>query len=191
MKKILTVILAVILTAGTFNSQAQSKNEFYVEYSQFTVLEGAYLTGGVMAAAFSLGHFDFGNTIMPGTFAVGYTRNVNSWFGYGGLVSAEYITSDTFTTDENGNRVKNGKFNLGLATLTPTAHFSWFRNPHFGMYSKLAAGIGLTFGSDIGIIPAFQVSPICMEFGGEEFKGVFELGIGTQGIATLGIKKIF
>ena len=178
------------MTAISVNAQP-NKNEFYVEYSQFTALEGIYLVGGVMGVALTLGHFDFDNTVMPGSISMGYTRNVNHWFGYGGLVSAEYITSDTFTTDSDGNRVKNGTFNMGLATLMPTAHFTWFRQPHFGMYSKVAAGVGLSFGSDMSVIPAFQVSPVCMEFGNEDFKGVFEVGAGMQGIATLGIKKLF
>ena len=175
-----------------FMGYAQSaKNEISVEYGQGTIPQGAYLFGGVMGIAFTLGNFTFDNTIMTGTLGVEYNRNVNNWFGYGGLATIEYMTSDTYTTDSEGNQVKNGTFNLGAATLMPTTHFFWFRNPHFGMYSKIGAGVGLAFGSDLSVFPAFQVSPVCMEFGGDKYKGTFEIGVGTQGIAVLGIKRMF
>ncbi len=188
--KIILAIFAMLLVG--FNSYAQSsKNEISVEYGQFTLVEGGYLVGGVMGIMFSLGHFNFENTIMPGSLAVEYNRNVNSWFGYGGLASFEYVTSDTYSTDSEGNKTYGDKFNLGAATLMPTTHFFWFRNPTFGMYSKLGVGLGVAFGSDTSLFPAFQVSPVCMEFGGDKVKGLFELGVGIQGIAVLGIKRCF
>ena len=128
---------------------------------------------------------------MTGSFNFEYNRNVNNWFGYGGLTSFEYITSDTYSVDSDGNKTPNGTFNMGVVTLMPTTHFFWFRHPHFGMYSKLGAGVGLVFNDETSVIPALQLSPVCMEFGGDKYKGIFELGVGTQGIATLGIKRMF
>ncbi|MBO4674833.1 MAG: hypothetical protein J5601_01950, partial [Elusimicrobiaceae bacterium] len=129
MKKLITIIFILLISLSTMVANAQpNKNEIALEYSYFSVPQGVYLFGGIMGVAFSLGHFDFGNTIMTGALGVEYTRNVNDWFSYGGLATAEYMTSDTFTTDENGNRVKNGTFNLGATTLLPTAHFTWFRH---------------------------------------------------------------
>ncbi len=186
--KLLTAIL--ILTAVNINCYSQ-KNEISVEYSQFTVPQGAYLFGGVMGIAFTAGHFSFENTVMTGALAVEYNRTVNNWFGYGGLTSIEYMTSDTYSTDSDGNKTKNGVFNLGAFTLMPTTHFTWFRHPHFGMYSKIGAGVGLAFSSETSVFPAFQLSPVCMEFGGDKYKGIFELGFGMQGIATLGVKRMF
>lgn len=189
--KLFFIFLALLLIPFTGNAQP-TKNEISVEYGYFTVPQAAYVFGGVFGVIFTLGNFNFDNTIMTGALGVEYNRNINSWFGYGGVATVEYMTSDTFTTDSEGNKTKNGVFKLGATTLMPSTHFFWFRNPHFGMYSKLGAGIGLTFGSEqVDVFPAFQVSPVCMEFGGDTYKGVFELGVGTQGIATLGIKKLF
>jgi len=187
-----TIIISIALVLITTNINANSnKNELNFEYGQFTIPQGAYIFGGILGAAFSLGHFSFENTVVTGSFNFGYNRNVNDWFGYGGLTSFEYITSDTYSVDNEGNKKPNGKFNMGVITLMPTTHFFWFRHPHFGMYSKLGAGIGLVFNDETSVIPAFQLSPVCMEFGGNKYKGIFELGVGTQGIAILGIKRIF
>ena len=184
------IILTLILISVNINCYSQ-KNEFSFEYSQFTIPQGAYLFGGVLGVAFSLGHFSFENTIMTGSFNFEYNRNVNNWFGYGGLTSFEYITSDTYSVDSDGNKTPNDTFNMGVVTLMPTTHFFWFRHPHFGMYSKLGAGVGLVFNDETSVIPALQLSPVCMEFGSDKYKGIFELGVGTQGIATLGIKRMF
>ena len=189
MRKTLLVLAALLIT---INIDAEThKNELIIQYGQFTVPQGIYLFGSVMGMAFSLGHLTMDNTIMTGTLSVEYNRNVNNWFGYGGLTSFEYMTSDTYITDSDGNRTKNGVINLGVFTLMPTAHLFWFRHPRFGMYSKLGAGVGLALNSDTSVLPSFQLSPVCMEFGGEKYKGVFELGFGTQGIAVLGIKRFF
>lgn len=121
-----TIIISIALVLITTNINANSnKNELNFEYGQFTIPQGAYLFGGVLGVAFSLGHFSFENTVVTGSFNFGYNRNVTDWFGYG------------------------------------------------------------------GVIPAFQLSPVCMEFGGDKYKGIFEIGVGTQGIAILGIKQIF
>lgn len=192
MKKIKAILLSVLILLIPYMSSAQpAKNEVSVQYGQFTLLEGAYLIGGVFGVVLTLGHFNFDNTFATGNLGIGYTRNVNDWFGYGGIVCAEYITSDTFTVDGDGNKTYDGKFNMGAVALMPTATFSWFRNPHFGMYSKIGVGGGLALSSEPSFFPAFQVSPVCMEFGGETLKGTFEIGVGTQGIASIGIKKLF
>ena len=192
MKKIFTVLTALFVLMAPVLTYAQPpKNEISVEYGQFTIPQGAYLIGGVFGVMFSLGHFSFENTVMTGALAIEYNRNVNDWFGYGGIASVDYITSDTYTINSDGEKVMGDKFNLGAATLMPSTHFFWFRNPHFGMYSKLGAGLGVSFGSDVGFFPAFQLSPVCMEFGGDNVKGLFEIGFGVQGIAAIGIKKCF
>ena len=189
MKKLLLFIISILVA---FNATAQpQKNEIALEYGQFTLIEGAYLLGGVFGAVFSLGHFTFDNSIMTGSVAVEYDRNVNNWFSYGGLVSGELITSDAYTVDSEGNKTYNGKYDMGAATLTPIARFHWFRHPHFGMYSKIGAGLGIALSSEPSVFPSFQVSPVCMEFGGGKWKGVSEIGFGIQGIMTLGVKRCF
>ncbi len=192
MKKFKCFLMTVLLLVMSIGLNAQpSKNEITIEYGQFTVPQFAYVFGGVFGVMFSLGHFSFENTVMSGTIACEYNRNVNDWFSYGGLGSFEYMTSDTYTTDGEGVKTYGDKFNLAAATVMPTAHFHWFRNPHFGMYSKIGAGVGLAFSSETSVFPAVQLSPVCIEFGGETLRGIAELGAGMQGIIVVGLKQMF
>lgn len=191
MIKKLFLCLALLIGFAASSYSQDYKNEVSVSYGQATAPQFAYLFGGIFGVVFTAGHFEFDNTVMTGTLGAEYNHWVNNWFGYGGSVFAEYITSDTYTKDSDGNRTKNGKFNLGFASLMPTARFRWFNNPHFGMYSKVGAGLGLAFSDGIQPTLSAQVSPVCMEFGGNSWRGLVELGVGMQGIATVGVKKSF
>ena len=58
----------------------------------------------------------------------------------------------------------------------------------------LPGGGGDKRGEPPGIFPvilAGQLSPVCMDFGGDATRGYLELGFGMQGIVSLGIKKMF
>lgn len=182
-----------LLTGFAASSYSQDyKNEISVSYGQATVPQFAYMFGGIFGVVFTAGHFEFDNTVMTGTLGVEYNHWVNNWFGYGGAVFAEYMTSDTYTKDSNGVRKNNGTYTLIAASVMPTARFRWFNKPHFGMYSKIGAGLGLVYGSELEPTPiSAQVSPVCMEFGGNSWRGIVELGVGMQGIATVGVKKSF
>ncbi len=191
MIKKLLLCLALVVGLSISSYSQDYKNEISVTYSQFTLPQFAYIFGGVFGIMFTAGHFDFENPIMTGTLGVEYNHWVNNWFGYGGSIFGEYMTSDTYTKDSDGNKTKNGTYNLGFASIMPTARFRWFNNPHFGMYSKIGAGLGLGFSNEVQPTFSAQLSPVCMEFGGESLRGVVELGFGMQGIATIGIKKSF
>lgn len=192
MKKIVMsfMIMFVFLFSTNINAQTY-KNEISFKYSQMTVPQGAYLFGGVMGVLFTLGHFTFENTVMTGTAAVEYTRNVNSWFGYGGTAFAEYITSDSYSVNSDGEKTPNGKYNMGVVSVMPTVKFTWFDKPHVGMYSRVGVGAGLVLGSDTQVIPSFQVSPVCVEYGKNDLRGIAEIGLGMQGCITVGLKKSF
>ena len=81
------------------------------------------------------------------------------------------------------------------ATRRPTAISAWLNRAHVGLYSKLAAGAGLFFanGSDAkdNISFAFQATPIGVDFGGEQFRGFVEAGVGWQGIVSGGVRWMF
>ncbi len=81
-------------------------------------------------------------------------------------------------------------------TLLPTAKFYWFNREHFGMYTRL--GIGGTYRmestngvSDNSFMVNGQLSPVCVEFGGEHFRGFLEEGLGANGSAFGGLKYTF
>lgn len=191
MKKVLCFVLSMLVTVFSYG---QKKNEIILSYSQVTLPQTAYFVAGIFGVAFTAGHFTFENTKPYGALAFEYDRNVNNWFTYGGVAVIDYITSDAYNVDGDGNKTYNGVFNFGYFSVMPLAKFRWFTNPKFGMYSKAAFGPGLVFGGeegDLQISYAGQLSPVCMQFGGGNLSGILELGYGMQGIVTLGIRKTF
>lgn len=190
MKKFLTVIF-LCLVIFTNTSAQDYKNDIGFTYSTFTIPQFVYVFGGVLGAAFTLGHFTFDNTIMTGNFGVEYNRWTNNWFGWGASVFGEAMTADAYNVDSDGNRIPNGKYNMSVVSVVPMIRLRWFNHPHFGMYSKLGAGPGLVFSGEASLIPSVQISPVCMEFGGDSWRGLIEIGVGMQGIITAGVKKSF
>lgn len=189
MKKLICASMALLLVLSAYGQD--KKNEISMTYSQFTVPQFGYIFGGVFGIMLTGGYFDFENPVMPGCLGVEYNHWVNNWFGYGGSLLGEYMTADTYSKDSSGNKTKDGVYNLGYVSVMPTVRFRWFNNPHFGMYSKLGAGVGLGITDECKLTFAAQISPVCMDFGGESLRGFMELGVGMQGILAVGIKKMF
>ena len=101
----------------------------------------------------------------------------------------------TAISNKDGNKTPNGDFKLGCLSAMPLVKFAWLNRAHVGLYSKLAAGAGLFFanGSDAkdNISFAFQATPIGVDFGGEQFRGFVEAGVGWQGIVSGGVRWMF
>ena len=191
MKKVIAAVLLAALLSGPLSAQNR-RNELGLAYSQFTVPQAVYVFAGVLGIAFSLGNFSLENMALPGALSLEYTHYINDTFGFGGSVTGDFMTADKYSGKDE-NRQYSGKFNMAYCSVMPHAKAYWFNNPHFGMYSKLAAGVGGTIQNDgdPSVTFAFQLSPVSMDFGGDAFRGYLELGFGMQGIVTLGIKKIF
>lgn len=188
MKRILIILLSIILS---FPLHSQPKNEISIEYGQLTVPQFAYTLSGFFGVVFSLGHFNFENTFFLGSIGVGYDHIVNNWFEFGGNLYVDYSSSDTYTIGSDGEKTYDGKSTLGVVSLMPNCKFRWFNKAHFGMYSKLGAGAGIFFDNQAQVIPVFQISPVCLEFGNEKIRGITEFGLGMQGVINIGIKRIF
>ena len=189
MKKVLATFLLTVLLAGSLTARDR-KNEWGLTYSQFTLPQAAYVIGGVFGVAFSLDNFTFENMKLPGAVSLEYTRYVNDTFGFGGSVTGDFMTADKYIGKDE-NRRYDGQFSLAMVSVMPHVKACWFNNPHFGMYSKLAAGCAFQVGDAADMCFAGQLSPVCMDFGGDALRGYLELGFGMQGIVTVGIKKIF
>lgn len=191
MKKFICIALSVFVTVFAYG---QKKNEIILSYSQVTLPQTAYFVAGIFGVAFTAGHFTFENTRPYGALGLEYDRNVNNWFTYGAVGVVDYISSDSYNVDGDGNKTYKGKFSFGYVSLMPLAKFRWFTNPKFGMYSKIAFGAGIVPGGEeenLQVSFAGQLSPVGMQFGGGNVSGILELGYGMQGIVTLGIKKSF
>ena len=188
MKKLISVLVVVCILFQSQKVSAQAnRDELSVEYSTLTVPQGVYIFGGVLGAAFSLGHFTFDNTIMTGALTVDYMHYFINWFGLGVCAFGEYMTADAYSVDGEGNRTPNGKFNMGFASVNPQVKFKYLDNPTWNLYSKLNAGVGVSLTDSPSIIPSFQVSLIGVGFGSPKLKGFVELGFGMQGIVGFGL----
>lgn len=196
MKKLIALILCLLFVSPVFAKNDQDRNEFSITYGQITVPQAAYVLGGVFGAMFSLGHFSFEDAHFIGGVGVEYVHYVNDWLGFGGAVLCDYMTAKSMNVDSDGNKTPNGTFKLGLASAMPVVKFAWLNREHVGLYSKLAAGVGVTFTNQSSeakdnLSFAFQATPIGIDFGGESFRGFAELGLGMQGLVNVGVRWLF
>ena len=196
MKKLIALFMCFVVVSSAFAKNDKDRNEFSIAYGQATIPQFAYVMGEVFGAMFSLGHASFENPHMFGAAGVEYVHYTNDWFGFGGTVLCDYMTAKTVSVDKDGNKTPNGDFKLGCLSAMPLVKFAWLNRAHVGLYSKLAAGAGYTFTGDNADVKdnfmfAFQATPIGVDFGGERFRGFVEAGIGTQGIANVGVRWLF
>ena len=196
MKKLIALLLCLIIMCPVFAKNETDKNEFSITYGQITVPQAAYVLGGVFGAMFSLGHFSFENAHFIGGVGVEYVHYVNDWLGFGGTAMCDYMTATALSVASDGTKTPNGKFQLGVVSVMPVVKFAWLNRAHVGLYSKLAAGAGYTFTGDNADVKdnfmfAFQATPIGVDFGGEQFRGFVEAGLGMQGIVNAGVRWMF
>jgi hypothetical protein len=196
MKRTILLLVALSIASGAYAKNDRDRNEITITYGQITAPQFAYMFGGVLGAAFSLGHFSFDHALMFGAAGVEYVHYVNNWLGFGGMVLCDYMTADAYSVASDGTKTPDGKYNLGFASAMPVVKFAWLNREHVGLYSKLACGVGYVF-ADQSSDPARnftwsgQVTPIGVDFGGMSFRGFVELGIGMQGLVSGGVRWLF
>ena len=90
-------------------------------------------------------------------------------------------------------------------TVMPSVKFNWLRKKNFGMYSAVSAGV--MFGSiscndnakendpnakdETLAAFIFQATAVGAEFGGEQFRGFVEVGVGEKGLLCAGLRYKF
>ena len=90
-------------------------------------------------------------------------------------------------------------------TVMPSVKFNWLRKKNFGMYSALSAGV--MFASvkcndnakaadpnakdETVTVFMFQATALGAEFGGEQFRGFVEAGVGEKGVLCAGLRYKF
>ena len=195
MKKFVTLLLCIAVTVPVFAKNDKDRNEFSIVYGQATVPQFAYVMGEVFGVMFTLGHASFEEPHMYGAAGIESVHYTNDWFGFGGTVLCDYMTAKTVSVDKDGNKTPNGQFKLGCLSTMPLVKFAWLNREHVGLYSKLAAGAGLFFanGGDAkdNFSVALQLTPVGVDFGGEQFRGFVEAGVGMQGIVSGGVRWFF
>ena len=195
MKRIIALFMALALVLPLNAKDDDSRNEVSITYGQATLPQFAYVMGGVLGVAFTAGHFTFENSHFIGGVGMEFIHYSNNWFGYGLAGTVDYMTSDAYSVDGDGNKTPNGKFQLGYLSVMPMLKFAWLRKPHVGLYSKLGIGAGLEFSNgDVtqdNISWSGQITPIGFDFGGESFRGFVEAGVGMQGLVNCGVRWLF
>ena len=135
-----------------------------------------------------------------GPISAEYFYHATDWLGVGGIFTfGQMNTNYNDAIDEVP--VYTGKSTN--FTLMPAVKFNWFRRQHFGMYSKVGAGVLMCNMKAIPVDPVekpvtktgfafnWQVSALGLEFGGTQFRGFVEGGIGEQGIVLAGLRYMF
>lgn len=196
MKKFFTVLLSVLLMTGmTSYGQTrlgkQGHSEISIEYGQVSVPQIAYgmtyIIADIFVVLFSGGNQQLGQMHFTGATSMEYDYWITDHWSLGGSFTNDYMYGSKETDDGNLS-----DFKLGAQSLQVIGKYSWFNNLHCGMYSKAGLGVSAFISdSETSWAPAFQISPVCCDFGGENFRGFVELGLGMQGMFCGGIKYTF
>lgn len=197
-----------------------TNNELSVSYGFFSVPMYASLVSAVIIPAVSLGLATPGEINIVGDFSLEYHRRVHRNVMVGAIVDYEPLglsveATDFSTTDENDNHpygAESTRVLTSFVSVMPSVKFPWFTFPNVSMYSKAAVGVAMSWngpfsvtgkdengnaeeqGSDSNNFQcsvAYQVSPICVDFGGRRLKGFAELGFGFQGAFITGVRYSF
>lgn len=187
-------MLAAALVCGATMVNAQdTKHEIGISY-------GAGSNSKILSALDDLvdltatgGAVSYDNEKFVGPIAVEYFYHLSPKVGIGGIASYANTKKDALV-----GSTKQGDAKVNFFTVMPAVKLGWFEKDHFGMYSKVAAG--LTFRSekqdwaDISennVKFNFQVSLVGLEVGSQTVRGFAELGVGEQGIILAGLRYKF
>jgi hypothetical protein len=140
------------------------------------------------------GNQTFTEPSSAGALEIGYTRNLGRVISVGFLFGIQNF-SYTGTTPQGVRTEYNDFLAGGMARIL----FSYLNKPTVNMYSGLALGITMNFGSadqpsgtvtDRKLFPGGQLTLMGLRFG-KALGGFIEFGIGTIGIVNAGISYKF
>ena len=199
MKKLL--VMAVTALMVTLNVNAQSEdlhNELSLSYGFGSIAQiGDGIGEGFVHAIFSDTEMDDGFILGPISAEYFYHFNKPKW-AVGGIASYSKWDSDIV---RRGSDEKVGERKRNFFSVMPSVKRYWVLNNKFGLYSKLAAGVGFlhseskengesSWTDNNGSYFMFQLSFAGLEFG-HTFRGFAEFGVGDQGFVQAGIRYKF
>ena len=213
MKKLFIVAAAALALLSAKDSCAQvigkdivNKNEFSVAYGVLSNSEWVEVFQEVVTVMFG-GQTKQKSAVGP--ISAEYFYRVSPVVGIGavGAVASfkdDMLRQEVLPGSTTGEKVetKVGDYTRSYFTFMPAAKFNWLRKEHFGMYSKVAAGISYVNTNTKDVDPSvaeeknkdvifnFQASLIGIEAGGQ-LRGFAEFGMGEQGVILLGIRYNF
>ncbi|MDO5321385.1 MAG: hypothetical protein Q4F39_03265 [Bacteroidia bacterium] len=220
MKKLLSVFV-IVMTLGLQAANAQGENwkandlslgYGYVTFPQLflssTSLISSVLPGIADGVDYKINGINLKST---GSINLEYNRRFTKVFSLGLAVAYESGSAHVDGTGSAFGTTQSGTADISMKALSTMLNlrFFWFNKPHVSMYSKVAGGASFILDMDtkssasevkqkfddalasVSVMPAIQVSPVCIDFGGEAVRGYVELGIGTQGCVLGGVRYRF
>ena len=210
MKRLFVAATLLIALMAATESHAQvigkdivNKNEFSLTYGTLSNSEWIEAFGEVVTVMFG-GDTKTKNTFGP--MSAEYFRRVTPVVAVGAIGSVSSFKEDmmrrTTTATGETSSEKIGDYTRSYFTFMPAAKFNWLRKEHFGMYSKVAAGVTVANTNmkdtdptvatkkDNNVMFNFQASLIGIEAGGK-VRGFAEFGMGEQGAILLGVRYNF
>ena len=190
MKKIFVTMCVALLSMG---AQAQ---DFKHEVGIFYGLESASNVFSVVTSAISAAAGD--QSSFWGPVGVEYYYNISPVVGLGAVAAYAGCKAEDDKTHKED-------LTESFITVMPSVKFNWLRKKHFGMYSALSAGA--MFASvkcndnakaadpnakdETVTVFMFQATALGAEFGGEQFRGFVEAGVGEKGVLCAGLRYKF
>ena len=190
MKKFFLTMCVALLS---MNIQAQEqKHEVGVFYGAGSASDVfSIITSSISAAVGDQSSF-------WGPVGVEYYYNVSPALGIGGV--AAYAGCKAMDDKTHAEDLTE-KF----ITVMPSVKFNWLRKKNFGMYSALSAGVMFASVScndnakkndpnakdETVTTFMFQATALGAEFGGEQFRGFIEAGVGEKGLLCAGLRYKF
>ena len=190
MKKIIVTMCVALFSMG---AQAQDcKNEIGVFYG-FESASNIFsiITSSISAAAGDQSSF-------WGPIGVEYYYHVTPVIGVGAVAAYAGCKAEDEKTHKDD-------LTETFITVMPSAKFNWLRKKNFGMYSAVSAGVMFvsvkcndnakaadpnakdeTFATFM-----FQATALGVEFGGQQFRGFVEAGVGEKGLICAGLRYKF
>ena len=192
MKKLFLMAVAAMMAATNVNAQDEQKHEVGVFYG----LGSASDILSTITSAFAAAAGD--QSSWWGPIGVEYYYHVSPVVGIGAVAAYASCKAEDEKTRKND-------LTETFITVMPSVKFNWLRKKHFGMYSGLSAGVMFLSLSANDSAKAsdpdakdetlasfmFQVTALGAEFGGEQFRGFVEAGLGEKGLLCAGLRYKF
>ncbi len=151
----------------------------------------------VFSAVLTLGTVELSDIRSSGGISAQYYWRFNKTFYVGAGLGYEHIDA-TIKTKANGSAPEQ-PYSINYNHLMLLTKLNWFDTRIVAMYSKFGAGCDFVWGPIVEergnrgkrFNWAAQISPVCIEMGGEYVRGFVETGIGWQGCLIFGVKATF
>ena len=201
MKKSLVLVAAAMMAVANVNGQEDfesMKHEIAVSYGALSNSTWMAIGDDMGTTIVTLGSVRYDDGKFFGPLALEYFYHLNPLVGVGAIGVFAQEKKDLFIKDNIIGGAKNT-----YLTVLPAAKFNWLRKEHFGLYSKVAAGISFRSQkedydsedhkdlSQSDVFFSWQLSAIGIEAGSPNIRAFVEFGVGEQGMALGGLRVKF